>query len=66
MTSVPPLELLTTAEACAELRIGRSTLFKLLKDGDLVATKIAGRTFLTRDELVRYVDLRRVVRRAAG
>lgn len=32
-TSTPPSELLTTAEACAYLRVGRTTLRQFIADG---------------------------------
>lgn len=42
-------------EAAKVLGIGRSTLFKLLANGDLSARKLGTRTLLSTDELQRYL-----------
>lgn len=39
----------TIPEACARLRVSRSTLYQELKSGRLVAVKARGRTLITRE-----------------
>ena len=45
----------TIAEACAAARIGRSTLYKHIRIGDLRAIKIGSRTCVPIDELYRWL-----------
>ena len=46
----------TIAEACAVARIGRSTLYKHIRIGDLRAIKIGSRTCVPIDELYRWLN----------
>jgi excisionase family DNA binding protein len=46
----------TIAEACAVARIGRSTLYKHIRVGDLRAIKIGSRTCVPIDELYRWLN----------
>jgi excisionase family DNA binding protein len=46
----------TVAEACAVARIGRSTLYKYIRIGDLRAIKIGSRTCVPIDELYRWLN----------
>lgn len=42
-------------EACAALGIGRTSLYELVKTGELKVIKIAGRTLVPRTELERLL-----------
>lgn len=42
---------LTVAEACAVARIGRTTLYEAIKNGDLVAAKYGRKTLIRVDDL---------------
>jgi excisionase family DNA binding protein len=55
MTFVTPA-VYTIAEACAVARIGRSTLYKHIRIGDLRAIKIGSRTCVPIDELYRWLN----------
>lgn len=46
----------TIAEACAVARIGRSTLYKHIRAGNLRAIKIGSRTCIPIDELYRWLE----------
>jgi excisionase family DNA binding protein len=46
----------TISEACAAARIGRSTLYKHIRVGDLRAIKIGSRTCIPIDELYRWLN----------
>ena len=46
----------TIAEACAVARIGRSTLYKHIRVGDLRAIKIGSRTCIPIDEFYRWLN----------
>jgi excisionase family DNA binding protein len=54
MTFVTPA-VYTIAEACAVARIGRSTLYKHIRIGDLRAIKIGSRTCVSIDEFYRWL-----------
>lgn len=43
-------------EAYQSLGISRSTLYQLIKEGQLTPVKIGRRTFIAQAELERYVD----------
>ena len=45
----------SVAEAAEYLRIGRSQIYKLIRNGQLVPFKIGDRTLLTLAELERFV-----------
>src|SRR5690242_20445595 len=45
----------TIAEACAVARVGRSTLYKHIRIGDLRAIKIGSRTCVQIDEFYRWL-----------
>ena len=46
----------TIAEACAVARIGRSTLYRHIRVGDLRAIKIGSRTCVPIDEFYRWLN----------
>lgn len=46
----------TVAEGAAALGVSSSTLWAMIKDGELVAKRLRGRTLLTREELARVLD----------
>jgi len=48
----------TIAEVCEALTISRPTFYRLVRDGELHAIKIAGRTVVTADELARFLETR--------
>jgi excisionase family DNA binding protein len=49
------------AEACAVARIGRSTLYKHVRAGNLRAIKIGRRTFFLRGDIDRWLEKMPVV-----
>ena len=51
----------TVNHACDALAIGRTSLYALIKSGDLKALKIAGRTVIPRTEIERLTTVNRVV-----
>ena len=55
MTFVRPA-VYTIAEACAVARIGRSTLYKHIRVGNLRAIKIGSRTSVPIDEFYRWLN----------
>lgn len=44
-----------TAEAAALIGVGRSTLYELVKSGEIKTVKIGRRTLIADDELQRFV-----------
>ncbi len=48
-------------DACYQLGVGRSTLYKLIGDGKIKAVKVGDRTLIPQDELNAYVDSVRAV-----
>ncbi len=54
------------AEAAAMLGIGRSTIYELVRSGQLATFKIGQRRLVTRVDLERFIDSCRVVEHAAG
>ncbi len=48
-------EVFTVEEAATLLLLGRSTMFKYLKEGKIQHLKIAGRTYITKGEIDRYI-----------
>jgi excisionase family DNA binding protein len=53
---LPDRPTLTVDEFCKMVGIGRSTFYKAVAAGDLKPRKYGKRTFVTRDELKRFVD----------
>lgn len=47
--------LLTISETCTRLRIGRTTLYKLIGFGELRALKSGKKTLIEEDELNRWI-----------
>ena len=45
-----------TAEGAALIGVGRSTLYELIKSGEIKTVKIGRRTLIPHDELVRFVS----------
>lgn len=45
-------------QACARIGIGRTALYQLLRDGELRAVKLGGRTLIPESELQRLVAQR--------
>jgi excisionase family DNA binding protein len=52
-------EVLTFEEARARLRVGRSTMFRLMQEGDLPSFKIGRSLRFTGDDLERFLHDRR-------
>jgi excisionase family DNA binding protein len=50
------LTLLTIGDAIDRLRIGRSTLYQLIKDGKLPLRKVGGASRVRSDELDAYIQ----------
>lgn len=44
------------SDAAAQLGVGRTTLYELIRDGQLRTVKIGRRVLVPRDELARYVQ----------
>ncbi len=53
------------AEAAAMLGIGRTTIYELVRSGQLATLKIGQRRLVTRVDLERFIDGRRVVQDTA-
>ena len=47
---------LTVDECCSMLGFGRSTFYKAVASGDLKPRKYGKRTFITQDEMKRFVE----------
>ena len=47
--------LLTPEEAAAELRIGRSRMYDLIRGGDVLSVRVGGSRRVVRDSLTAYV-----------
>ena len=58
--------LLTVDETAEALALSRSTIYRLLKSGDLVATRIGTATRIPESSLRRFVDARTRVARLDG
>ena len=58
--------LLTVDEVAEALALSRSTIYRLLKSGDLVATRIGTATRIPESSLRRFVDARTRVARLDG
>ena len=52
-----PRLLATVQEACAELRIARTSIYKLINQNKIGVIKIGRRTLIPRAELVRFTHL---------
>jgi len=50
------VELMTFAEACEHAHIGKTTTFKLIRDGKIVARKLGRRTLIERRSLDRFLN----------
>lgn len=48
--------LLTIQEACCTLKIGRSLLYRHIKNGSITARKVGRRTLIEKAELERWVS----------
>lgn len=51
----PPM-LYTTKEAMEILKVSRTTLYRIVKNGDLKSIKVGGGIRFTEDEINRYLD----------
>lgn len=51
----------TVNEACTALGIGRTSLYELVKNGELTLVKVAGRSLVRRAELERLLGLNQPV-----
>ena len=49
----------TVNEACAAIGIGRTSLYELVKSGELTLVKVAGRSLIRRGELERLLGVDR-------
>lgn len=58
VTDLPPGSKLayTVDEAAQALGVGVTTMWTMLREGDVVAKKVRGRTVVPREELVRVID----------
>jgi excisionase family DNA binding protein len=54
----------SVAEAAAEIGVGRTTIYELIKAGELKIVKIGSRTLVRHDDLAETLD-RRAVQKAA-
>ena len=63
MPKPPPPQLFTLNEACGRLRIGRSTMYKLLRNRELVPTRIGRNLKFTERELERFIDRKTMARK---
>jgi excisionase family DNA binding protein len=52
----PPITLLTVPEAAARLRIGRSALWRHIRNNLVKKTRVGGRTFIRETELNRLIE----------
>jgi len=48
-------ELLTMEQVCDALKIGRSTLYKLVYSNSIIAVKLRGRTLFRPDDIAKYI-----------
>lgn len=55
MTAPTPL-LVDICEACELLSIGRTTLYRLIREGDVTVKKVGRRTLVVYASLQRFVD----------
>ena len=46
----------TVDEAGPAMGVSRTTVFDMIRNGEVVAKKLRGRTIITRDELLRVID----------
>lgn len=46
----------TVDEAAPAIGVGRTTVFDMIRTGEVVAKKVRGRTVITREELQRILD----------
>lgn len=53
--SRPNPKLLTVPEAATAMRVGRTTVYSLLKLGELRSVKVASRRFVTATEVARFI-----------
>lgn len=53
---IPTQRLLRVNDAARYAGIGRTSLYKLIRDGDLTLVKLAGRSLVDRGELDRVID----------
>lgn len=57
-TDLPPGAKLayTVDEAGPAMGVSRTTVFDMIRNGEVIAKKLRGRTIITRDELQRVID----------
>lgn len=53
---VPDSDMLTALEAAALLRCGRTTVFRLMHDGDLPSTKVGRARLVPKRAVIDYLD----------
>lgn len=59
MTTASPVPVVYTVDEAAEcLRVSRSTVYKMLSDGELVASRVTRRVLIPATEVARVLDLR--------
>ncbi|ASE39107.1 helix-turn-helix domain-containing protein [Brevundimonas vesicularis] len=46
----------TVDEAGPAMGVSRTTVFDMIRNGEVMAKKLRGRTIITRDELLRVID----------
>jgi excisionase family DNA binding protein len=50
------VEMLTVAEAARELRVSRTTIYELMRSGQIRRTKVGRRRLVKRRELERFIE----------
>lgn len=50
-------DILSTKEVCQLLRISMRTLYKLIESGELPARKIGGKYKITKNNLIKFLEL---------
>jgi excisionase family DNA binding protein len=54
----PLPKVLTVPEACTQLRVSKSTLYAMIRDGELVPSRLTRRVLIPATEIARVLDVR--------
>ena len=58
-TAVPPVpKVLTVDESCGALRVSRSTLYGMIRSGEITPSKLTRRILIPASEISRVLDIR--------